>query len=211
MSRVVPLVVALIVGAAITGAGWGLQAATLPAPRRSELIASRAAAWLFRYRLVDSTFNLGTGRPVHTTCTQTWFHLRGGLSGRGAVLRFDRSRQAVTLQPHDLDLIGFRHREPRWLPRAQLELGGCPRLLGEQIARAIEGAVPPRVTSTTVSGRPLLALRLQAAPLSLDVLLTPRTDRPVGLVVKGDGYVGRSTLLLSRVTPFFLSTRGLNQ
>jgi hypothetical protein len=201
----------LITGAAITGAGWGLQAATLPAPKRSQLIASRAAAWLFRYRLVESTFNVGTGRPVRTTCTQTWFHLRGGLSGRGAVLRFDRSRAAVTLQPHDLDLIGFRHREPRWLPRAQLELGGCPRLLGEQIARAVDGGVAPRVTNTTVSGRPLLALRLQAAPLALDILLTPRTDRPVGLVVKGDGYVGRSTLRLTRVTPYFLSTRGLNQ
>jgi hypothetical protein len=211
VSRVVTLVVVLLIGSAITGAGWGLQAATLPAPKRSQLIASKAAAWLFRYRLVESTFNVGTGWPVRTTCTQTWFHLRGGLSGRGAVLRFDRSRVAVTLQPHDLDLIGFRHREPRWLPRAQLELGGCPRLLGEQIARAIDGGVPPRVTNTTVSGRPVLALRLHAAPLSLDILLTPRTDRPIGLVVKGRGYVGHSTLRLARVTPYFLSTRGLNQ
>jgi hypothetical protein len=207
-SRLVTLVVALGSTAAIACVAWGVQAAVLPAPAHAELVASRAAAWFFRYRLVESMFQVGRGRPVRATCTQTWFRHPGGLADRGAVLRTTGSGTVILL-PHDLDVMSAARSEPRWLPRAQLELGGCPRLLGDQIARADESTTTPRLTAVDVLGRRLLALGVRATPLRLVVLLAPRSDRPVGLMVNGDGFRGTSTLRLTRVTPRLLSTRGL--
>ena len=209
--RLVTLLVALTTVTAVIAIGWGVQAVALPPPGRAELVAAHAAAWLFRYRLVESTFTIGTGLAVHATCTETWFRLPGGQSDRGEVLRMSNGFGIVTLQPRDLDVIGGHRGEARWLPRAQLELAGCPRLLADQIVRAVKSAHKPRLTNSSESGRPVLTLHLRSTPLRLVVLLRPKTDRPVGLRVAGGGYVGHSVLHLARVTPALLSTRGLNR
>ena len=117
----------------------------------------------------------------------------------------------VTLQPRGLDVIGGQRGEARWLPRAQLELAGCPRLLADQIVRAVKSAHKPRLTNSAESGQPVLALHLRSTPPGLVVFLTPKTDRPVGLLVTRGGYVGHNVLRLARATPALLSTRGLGR
>ena len=59
--------------AAVLGAGLLVQKAALPSPSPATLAAVRAATWLQRYRLVDSTFSIGGGRTVRGQCLQDWF------------------------------------------------------------------------------------------------------------------------------------------
>lgn len=205
------LFVALATGSAVLGMGWGVQAAVLPLPRRGALVASHTAAWLLRYRLVESTFSIGKGPAVPATCTETWFRSPDGLADRGVVLRMGKGRGIVTLRPRHLDVIGAPRGQARWVPRAELELAGCSRLLADQIVAAVQSAHKPRLTAPVESGRALLALHLRSAPLKLVVLVARLTDRPVGLEVAGRTYVGRSVLRLARVTPALLSTRGLSR
>lgn len=203
------LLAALVMGAMAFGAGWAVQAGVLPAPQRTAVIAARAAAWLDRYRLVDSTFSIGRGSSVHATCAQTWFPTAAGSSARGTVLRLGSGSTVVTLQPHDLDVLGRRHREPLWVTRAQLELAGCPRLLADTIAGAAQSLGRVSVSPGRAMGRHVLLLHVLTRPRRLIVYLASRTGEPIGLSITDRGWHGHSLIRLARVTPTLLSTRGL--
>jgi hypothetical protein len=203
------LLAALVMGAMVFGAGWAVQAGVLPAPQRASLIAARAAAWLYRYRLVDSTFSIGAGSPVHATCVQTWFPTATGGSDRGTVLRLGSGSTVITVLPHHLDVLDRRHREPLWLTRAQLELAGCPRLLADTIAGAAQSLGRLSVSSARAMGRHVLLLHVLTRPRRLIVYLASRTGEPIGLSITDGGWHGHSVIRLARVTPALLSTRGL--
>jgi hypothetical protein len=210
---VVTLLIACLTGAVIVGAGWGVQAGALPSPGRGKLIAAHAAGWLDRYRLVESTFAIGRGRPVHATCVQTWFRGSKGSATRGTVLRLGSGRLAtvVTLRPSDLDVLGTGDRlEPIWLRRFELELAGCPRLLGSQIADLAQSPGSARLVRGSSDGRPVLELQLVTQRSRMLVYLSPVTQRPIGLALAERGITGHSVLRLAPVTPALLSTRGIS-
>lgn len=203
------LLAALVMGAMAFGAGWAVQAGVLPAPQRTAVIAARAAAWLDRYRLVDSTFSVGAGSPVHATCVQTWFPTATGGSNRGTVLRLGSGSTVITVLRHQLDVLDKRHREPLGLTLAQLELAGCPRVLADTIAGAAESLGRLSVSSTREMGRHVVILHILTPPRRLLVYLASRTDEPIGLSITDGRWHGHSVIRLARVTPALLSTRGL--
>lgn len=200
---------ALAMGAMVFGAGWAVQAAVLPAPQRAAVIAARAAAWLDRYRLVDSTFSIGNGSPVHATCAQTWFPTASGGSDRGTLLRLGSGFTVITDLPHDLDVLGRQHREPPWLTRAQLQLAGCPRLLADNIVVAAQSLGRVSVSLGRAMGQRAFLLHVLARNRRLIVYLAQRTGKPIGVSITDRGWHGHSVIRLARATPPLLSTRGL--
>lgn len=202
------LLAALVMSAMVFGAGWALQAGVLPAPRRAAVIAARAAAWLYRYRLVDSTFSIGKGSPVRATCAQAWFPTAAGGSDRGTLLRLGSGSTVITVLPHDLDVVDRRHRESPWLTRAQLQLAGCPRLLADNIAAAAESLGRTSVSAGRAMGQRALLLHVLTPNRRLTVYLARRTGEPIGLSITAGGWYGHSVIRLAQATPPLLSTRG---
>jgi hypothetical protein len=192
------LLAALVMGAMVFGAGCAVQAGVLPVPQRAAVIAAHAAAWLYRYPLVDSTFSIGKGRPVHATCVSTWFPTAAGGSGPGTLLRLGSGSTVITDLPHDLDVLGRQHREPPGLIRAQLELAGCPRLLANTIAGAAESLGRVSVSPGRALGQRALLLHVLTRNRWLIVYLAQRTGKPIGLSITDGGWHGHSVIRLAR-------------
>jgi hypothetical protein len=203
------LLAALVVGATAFGAGWVVQAEALPEPQPAAVIAARAAEWLYRYRLAVSTFSLGAGPPVHATCVQTWFPGPGGDSDRGTVLRLDGGSTVITVLRHKLEVFGRRHGQGALLTQAQLVLAGCPRLLGDTIARAAQSGRGVSVSLGRTMGQGGLLLRVSNGERLLIVHLAAHTGEPIGLSLPGRAVHGHSVIRLTRVTRELLSTSGL--
>jgi hypothetical protein len=202
----VTLLVAAAVGAAVLGTGWTVQAASLPAPERGELVVARASTWLSRYRLVDSEFAVD-GRPaVRAQCLEGWFP-PGRTAGarRGTILHFGRHGTIVALEGRKLAVLGVARPEAPRLALAQLELGGCSRLLSHAIETDLQSLRRVRIERATVDDRP--AVRF-VVPLKLGrilVYVTPRTYRPIALSITLGTLHGRSLLRLTRATPALLT------
>lgn len=204
------LLAAVSVGATAFGVGWVVQAEALPQPQPSALVAARAAQWLYRYRLAVSTFSIGTGRPVHATCVQTWFPTSAGGSDRGTVLRMGGGSSVIRVLPHDLDVFGRSRGQRALLTRAQLALAGCPRLLAAKIAAAAQSAGGVSVSLGRAMGQGPLLLRVPMGNrLLLIVHLAEHTGKPIGLSFTDRRLYGHSVISLERVTQHLLSTRGL--
>jgi hypothetical protein len=196
---------AVVIGAAVFAVAWGVQIGALPTPQRAAVIGARVAGWLYRYRRVDSIFSINGTRPARATCVQTWFPVESGGVVRGTLLRLDGRATAITLVPHDLDVVGRHHQEAQWVARAQLELAACPRLLADSIAGADQSAGRIRVSTAHISGRAVLLLHVLARNRRLLVTLSPRNDEPVGLsITAAGGWRGRSVIHLAPVTPALL-------
>jgi hypothetical protein len=206
-SALVTLLVAAAVGAAALGTGWTVQAASLPAPERGALVVARASTWLSRYRLVDSEFAVGGRPPVHAQCLEGWFP-PGRTAGarRGTMLHFGRHGTVAALEGRKLAVLGMARPEAPQLALAQLELGGCSRLLSHAIETDLQSLRRIRVERATVADRP--ALRF-VVPLKLGrivMYVTPRTYRPIALSLTLGALHGRSLLRLTRATPALLAT-----
>ena len=96
---------ALSVAAAALAAGLLVQRVALSEPDSATFSALRAATWLSRYRLVDSTFSVNGGATVHGRCLQDWF-VADGRRRRGAVLRLDDGLVVLDVRPHTLTVAG---------------------------------------------------------------------------------------------------------
>lgn len=200
---------ALATAVAVFTAGWAVQAGVLPTPRPAALVAAHVAAWLYRYRRVDSTFSIGSGEAVHGTCVQTWFPTKGGGVTRGTLLRLPRQSTVITLVPHDLDVHGRQHAEAQWLARAQLELAGCPRLLADSVASADQAAGRVRLSRVRALGRTATYLHVLARNRTLIIAFSPKTDEPTSLSISARGWRGRSVIDLTPVTRALLSVGAL--
>lgn len=182
--------VAGTVAAGVLGAGFLVQRATLQSPGRSTLAALRAAQWLERYRLVDSTITLD-GRVVHGRCLQDWVDV-GGHRRRGAVLRLDDGYVLLAVPPHTLTATGGPVSTRATSPLVLMELAGCPRVL----ARRLQTLAQQRRGLTLANGR--LAFRLKATHVTLT--LDPRTHAPTAVALVAQGTRSTSRIRFTRVT-----------
>lgn len=201
--------IAIVIGALVFSAGWAAQAGFLPAPSRAATIAARAAGWLSRYRLTNSTISIDKRAPVKATCVETWFRGANGEAHRETLLRLRGGSIVVALQQHRLDVFGAQHVQAVWLTRAELELAGCPRVLGDAITVAAQSPGALRVTAAHDIARRTIELKVLAPTRRLSVQLASRTDKPIGLSISTRAWYGRSTIRLAPVTHALLSSSDL--
>jgi hypothetical protein len=162
-----------------------VQHVALKDPAPEAKVALRAAQWLQRYRLVESSVRLGGGPTLQGSCVQTWFDGR-----RGVRLRLSDGYELLAVPPHTLEATGGTHGEQQLDPLVLLELGGCPRMLGHRLSTLAQ-----RRHGLVLDGN-LLSLTLKGTRLRL--ALAPATHRPVGISVEGRGT---STIRLRPLTP----------
>jgi hypothetical protein len=185
MRVLVPVLVATAVCAALLGVGLAVQHAVLKDPAPEARVALRAAQWLQRYRLVESSVRL-TGAPaLKGSCVQTWFDGR-----RGVRLRLSDGYELLAVPPHTLEANGGTHGEQELSPLVLLELGGCPRLLGHRLTTLAQ-----RRSGLVLTGD---RLHLTLKGTKLELSLDPATHRPVAISVAGRGT---STIRLRPLTP----------
>ena len=198
------LLTAAAVAAAVLGVGWTLQAAALPAPERADLVVARAAAWVSRYRFVESAFAIRGGPASRAQCLQGWFSTGGRRSQRGAKLHFGRHATVLALEGRTLEVLGVANGERLRLAVVQLELAGCPRLLSHTIATALQSS-GVRIERATVGDRPAIAFGVALRRGRLEVYVTPRTYRPIALSLTEGRFSGHSRIRLTHLTPALLT------
>jgi hypothetical protein len=177
--------------AAVLGAGVLVQKTALPSPAPATLAAVRAATWLQRYRLVESTFSIGGSPAVHGQCLQDWFRV-GARRNRGAALQLDDGFVLLAVQPHTLVSRGGSAAERALSPLVLMELGGCPRVL----ARRLDTLAQQRRGLTLEDNE--LRFNLKATRVTMTV--EPRSGRPVALRVVTRDTKGTSQLRFTTVT-----------
>lgn len=177
--------------AAVLGAGVLVQKTALPSPAPATLAAVRAATWLQRYRLVDSTFSIGGGPAVHGRCLQDWFRV-GGRRNRGAALQLDDGFALLAVQPHTLVSSGGSAAERSLSPLVLLELGGCPRVL----ARRLDTLAQQHRGLTLANDE--LHFTLKATRIAMT--LEPQSGKPLGLKIVARGTSGTSRIRFALVT-----------
>jgi hypothetical protein len=187
----VTLGVAGAIVAAVLGAGVLVQKTALPSPAPATLAAVRAATWLQRYRLVESTFSIDSGPVVHGRCLQDWFRA-GGRRNRGAALKLDDGFVLLAVQPHTLVSRGGTAAERSLSPLVLLELGGCPRVL----ARRLDTLAQEHRGVTLAHGE----LRFDLKATRIAMALEPRTGKPLGLKIVARGTSGTSRIRFAPVT-----------
>lgn len=187
------------------GVSWTVQAAALPAPERGDLIAARAASWLSRYRLVESAFAIDGAPAIHAGCLQGWFPASLGQSDPGTVLHFGRRHATIAaLAGHKLSVTGVRHRERPRTALALLELAGCARVLGHDIAALLQTQAKVHIERATVTDQPAIGIRVPVKHGRMVVYVTPRTYRPIAVSLTDANVTGRSRIRLTRLTPTLL-------
>jgi hypothetical protein len=177
--------------AAVLGAGVLVQKTALPSPAPATLAAVRAATWLQRYRLVDSTFSIGGGATLHGRCLQDWFRV-GGRRNRGAALRLDDGFVLLAVQPHTLVSSGGSAAERALSPLVLMELGGCPRVL----ARRLDTLAQQHRGVTLANNELRFALKATRVTMTVE----PRTGKPVALRVVARDTAGTSQIRFTTVT-----------
>jgi hypothetical protein len=151
------IVVALSICGAALGAGWAIPAGVLPPPARAERVAADAAAWLLRYRVVESSLRV-EGRRVSGLCLRGWFASRDGVLARGVLLVLGDGTRILNNGGAERMTSPPRVR-PWRSPTLLLELAGCPGAVGKRLAGdAVDGTVT--AARAFAAGQPALALHL---------------------------------------------------
>lgn len=187
----VTLGTAAVVVGAVLGMGFLVQRTTLNAPSQATLAAIRSATWLERYRLVDSTITLGSGRLLHGRCLQDWV-VDAGRRRRGAVLRLDDGYVLLAVPPHTLTVRAGPPATRAMSPLVLMELAGCPRVL----ARRLQTLAQERHGLRLANGR--LSFGLKGTSVTLT--LAPRTGAPVGVALVAATARGQSQIRFTPVT-----------
>jgi len=187
----VTVATAAVVVAAVFGLGFVVQRATLRTPSQATLAAIHSAAWLERYRLVDSTITLGNGRVMHGRCLQDWV-VQAGRRRRGAVLRLDDGYVLLAVPPHTLSATGGTAATKGMSPLVLMELAGCPRVL----ARRLQTLAQERRGLNLANDR--LSFDLKGTRLTLT--LAPGTGAPVGIALVAPTARGASRIRFTPVT-----------
>jgi hypothetical protein len=182
---------AAVVVAAVLGTGFLVQRTALRSPSPGALAALRAAVWLERYRLVDSTITLEDGRVVHGRCLQDWV-VAAGRRRRGAVLRLDDGYVLLAAPPHTLSATGGSPATQSMSPLVLMELAGCPRVL----ARRMQTLAQQRRGLTLVHDR--LGFTLKGTRVTLT--LASGTGRPVAVRLVAPTQRGDSRIRFTPVT-----------
>lgn len=181
------LVTLLVVGT-VGASAFGLQAAALRAPAPANRMAARAAHWLLGYRYVTSTVDVH-GKTIAARCYRGWFRgTHGAREERGTLLLLSNGG---SIRLHSSGLVS----RGAFMAAAigALEVAGCPDVLGPRLAALAEFDSSIRARPAWLDGKRVVGLRVHR----LLILVAPRTDRPVGVLLHGV----KSRLQLRSLTP----------
>ncbi|SRR6266516_469342 len=193
--------VAILVAAAVTGAGYGLERVLLRAPTHGELVAARIEGVLLRYRYLTSEIHVHGEPARRAVCLQGW---QPGLNrrpaGRGARILFSDGERLVLGDRRVVRITRAKH--PTHLgPIAEVELAGCTRPVTNHLyGRLIDGRRAHAV-HTTFRGRPALRLHVRTRRSTFNVYVDPRTLRPIGMRVGSHHVEGWSRIRIVQLTP----------
>ena len=178
---------AAAVAVVVAGIGLSLQTGVLPGATPGRVAAVRAVRWLERFRYAASTLELG-GHHVRGRCYHGWFGGGGERSLHGTELVLGDGLSVQALENHLVT------RGAQTLPPLNaLELAGCTTILGSRLATLAVDAPAVTVERARFDGAPVLALHAER----LTVLVSPRSDLPVGVELHGV----RSSIRLLPLTP----------
>ena len=184
------------VAGAGAGAAWALQAAVLPRPDPGNVVAARAMAWLTDHRVVESTFVLGTGAPVHSRCVP--LRLPAGDGSLVTAVRFEAGGRKQVIAVGARTSAGGKGKRPAGLARVRLALAGCAPVLQSLIGRLVRLHATPAVGRARLAGRELRTLRIWTRVGDLTVLLDGGSERPLAVRLAGRHVSGRSRLRILR-------------
>jgi hypothetical protein len=189
--------VAAVVAAGVLGTAWALQAATLPPPDPGHLVAARAMSWLAGDRLAESTFAVGGGPPVRSSCTGSWLPVGGR---RELVVRLrvaGRTPAVVPIGRPYVTLRGVQVARPAGRRLAQLALAGCPPVLESLLAGLVRRQSSTPVGRARLAGRDALTLRVWTRAGRLTVYLETGSKKPFAVALAGPYLTGSGRLLLT--------------
>jgi hypothetical protein len=136
-----PALVAVVAVAALTGAGFAVQAVALPQPRDDDLLAARTLHRILLFRVVRSTQHVPGTRPLRAICLDGWFRSpRRRRVVRGAVVLLGDGRRLYNLG-HGVR-IGPGGARASELLDARFVLAGCPRFVARRLGDLLSRALP---------------------------------------------------------------------
>jgi hypothetical protein len=178
----------VLISAAVLVCAFSLEAAGLRAATPANSAAARAATWLLRYRYATSSIDV-RGRTIGGRCFHGWFAGSRGRAERGTLLLLSDGGSVRAAEP----ARPVAARSFTLAPVNALELAGCTKILGARVAGLAQFDARVRLTRAWLAGRRVAAIRFD----HLILLVTPKTDRPVGVLLHGM----KSRIRLERVTP----------
>jgi hypothetical protein len=195
---VVAALISSAVPAGVLGAAWLLQAAVLPKPEQGRLIAAQAMSWLAGDRLAGSTFAIGEGRPVRSSCVRTWLPLGDGTVRPAVRLETGGRTRVVAVGPPFRSIGGQPAKRPQGLVLARLALAGCAPVLESLVGGLLRHRSKLLVGRDRVGGEPALTLRIGTKAGRVTVYVAPGNMQPLAVAVDGPELTGRARLRLTR-------------
>ncbi|MGB2876224.1 MAG: hypothetical protein WBB76_12220 [Gaiellaceae bacterium] len=183
-----------LVLAAILAIGFALQAALLPRPTRSELIASQALDRLLSYRVVQGREVLA-GRQINSVCWQT--------TVASGPKHLPEPAEVVRLGTQTIVDLGFQLHGPGKpkLRLAAFELAGCPQPIAAWIGGWLTRWRPVRVTDASFHRVPALELQVGKPWRHLAFIVARASLVPLALQVAIDGINGSSRITFVGTKP----------
>jgi hypothetical protein len=193
--------VGLAGAAALAGAGWTLEAASLPPPEHADRVAARAIGWLTKHPVAVDVFHAAHHR-LDGACVQGRFRGGGARKAMRGTLVSLRPGPVVVLARHSRRIV-LRPGAPQpFLPTSLAADAGCPGRLASTLDSATRTGGPVRVERSYAANQPALKLvlrRLHGRRLTLYV--SPRGDRPLVAIVDRNGKVATARLYVTAPTP----------
>jgi hypothetical protein len=180
--------VAAAVVVTLGAATLSLQAAGLPRTPSANEMAARAANWMLGFRLVVSSLRVN-GKTIGGRCYHGWYEGLHEHLDRGSILLLSDGGLVRYIEPDRFQM----QRSFTRTPLNALEVAGCTDVLGPRIASLAQFDANVRLRRAWLDGRRVNALHFH----SLTLLVAPKTDRPVGVILRGV----KSSIQLIRLTP----------
>ena len=185
--------IAAAVVVALGAATFSLQAAGLQRTAPANRMAARAARWMLDYRLAVSSLRVD-GRTIDGRCYHGWYEGLNEQLDRGSVLLLSDGGLVSYIAPNRFQM----QRSFTRTPLNALELAGCTDVLGPRIASLAQFDANVRLRRAWLDGRRVNALHFHR----LTLLVARRTDRPVGVILRGF----KSSIRLVPLTPGLVRT-----
>jgi hypothetical protein len=194
------LAVAVVVSAAVAGAGWAAQRAILRSPTAPELAAARIEGALLRYRYVRSEIHVDDEVVRRAECLEGWEPRRPGRpAGRGARVAFADGERLIMGDRRIIRVERATH-PTRLPPVAEVQLAGCARALTNHIYSHLSFQRTP-ARKATFLGRDALSLRIRTPRTRFMLYVDAATLEPFGLRLRSRGIEAWSSVRPVKLTP----------
>lgn len=184
---------------AVLGAGWAIQAATLPPPQPATRVAANAAVSFEEHHFAVDVFHVD-GRRLVAACLEGWFRAHPGAAAiRGSLVSFRHGPLLLVSMSRRVTVL--RGPALPFLPGALAVAAGCPRVLAHTFGRAAEFSDRLTVERSRAASQPALALHLRRGRRErLTLYVSPRGDHPLVAIVALGGREATARIFLGHAS-----------